>query len=42
MTIFVMLGMVVVAPRAMARFGAKAMIVAGLLVTGNRFGVGCR
>ncbi|AZI60182.1 MULTISPECIES: MFS transporter [Rhodococcus] len=38
MTIFVMLGMVVVAPRAMARFGAKAMIVAGLLVLGIGLG----
>ena len=38
MTIFVMLGMVVVAPRAMARFGAKAMIVTGLLVLGIGLG----
>ncbi|MBF6353601.1 MFS transporter [Nocardia higoensis] len=34
MTILIMLGMIVLAPRAMQRFGAKPMIVAGLIVLG--------
>ncbi|WP_280468525.1 MFS transporter [Nocardia cyriacigeorgica] len=34
MTTLIMLGMVVLAPRAMQRFGAKPMIVTGLLVLG--------
>lgn len=38
MTTLIMLGMVVLAPRAMQRFGAKPMIVAGLVILG--FGLG--
>ncbi|MEU2090081.1 MFS transporter [Nocardia beijingensis] len=38
MTTLIMLGMVVLAPRAMQRFGAKPMIVAGLAILG--FGLG--
>ncbi|WP_280451836.1 MFS transporter [Nocardia cyriacigeorgica] len=34
MTTLIMLGMVVIAPRAMQRFGAKPMIVTGLLILG--------
>ncbi|MCP2276845.1 MFS transporter [Nocardia amikacinitolerans] len=34
MTTLIMLGMIVLAPRAMQRFGAKPMIVTGLLVLG--------
>ncbi len=34
MTTLIMLGMVVLAPRAMQRFGAKPMIVTGLIVLG--------
>ncbi|TLG17893.1 multidrug efflux MFS transporter [Nocardia cyriacigeorgica] len=34
MTTLIMLGMIVIAPRAMQRFGAKPMIVSGLLILG--------
>lgn len=34
MTTLIMLGMIVIAPRAMQRFGAKPMIVTGLLILG--------
>ncbi|MGW4632582.1 MFS transporter [Nocardia sp. NPDC004415] len=39
MTTLIMLGMVVLAPRAMQRFGAKPMIVTGLIVLGLGLGV---
>ncbi|MEU8898223.1 MFS transporter [Nocardia sp. NPDC048505] len=39
MTTLIMLGMVVIAPRAMQRFGAKPMIVTGLLVLGAGLGL---
>ncbi|MBC7300601.1 MAG: MFS transporter [Nocardia sp.] len=39
MTMLIMLGMVVLAPRAMQRFGAKPMIVTGLIVLGLGLGV---
>ncbi|WP_336084736.1 MFS transporter [Nocardia sp. SSK8] len=39
MTTLIMLGMVVLAPKAMQRFGAKPMIVTGLLVLGLGLGV---
>ncbi|MFD6398794.1 MFS transporter [Nocardia sp. NPDC060249] len=39
MTTLIMLGMVVLAPRAMRRFGAKPMIVTGLIVLGLGLGV---
>ncbi|WP_174188050.1 MFS transporter [Nocardia barduliensis] len=39
MTTLIMLGMVVLAPRAMQRFGAKPMIVTGLAVLGLGLGI---
>ncbi|MFI9508096.1 MFS transporter [Nocardia sp. NPDC052566] len=39
MTTLIMLGMVVLAPRAMQRFGAKPMIVTGLVVLGLGLGI---
>ncbi|NUS93063.1 MAG: MFS transporter [Nocardia sp.] len=39
MTTLIMLGMIVVAPRAMQRFGAKPMIVTGLAILGLGLGV---
>ncbi|MFD6271963.1 MFS transporter [Nocardia asteroides] len=39
MTTLIMLGMVVLAPKAMARFGAKPMIVTGLIVLGLGLGI---
>ncbi|MGK8524966.1 MFS transporter [Nocardia asteroides] len=39
MTTLIMLGMVVLAPRAMRRFGAKSMIVTGLVVLGLGLGI---
>ncbi|MFD0362126.1 MFS transporter [Nocardia sp. GCM10030253] len=39
MTTLIMLGMVVIAPRAMQRFGAGPMIVTGLLVLGIGLGI---
>ncbi|MGV9819067.1 MFS transporter [Nocardia xishanensis] len=39
MTTLIMLGMIVLAPRAMQRFGAKPMIVTGLLVLGLGLGL---
>ncbi|MBF6214238.1 MFS transporter [Nocardia puris] len=39
MTTLIMLGMIVLAPRAMARFGAKPMIVTGLLVLSLGLGI---
>ncbi|WP_194814133.1 MFS transporter [Nocardia sp. XZ_19_385] len=39
MTTLIMLGMVVLAPRAMQRFGAKPMIVTGLIVLGIGLGL---
>src|SRR5690606_24028279 len=39
MTTLIMLGMIVLAPRAMQRFGAKPMIVTGLIVLGLGLGV---
>ncbi|SNY87203.1 drug resistance transporter, EmrB/QacA subfamily [Nocardia amikacinitolerans] len=40
MTTLIMLGMIVLAPRAMQRFGAKPMIVTGLLVLALGLGLG--
>ncbi|WP_280220173.1 MFS transporter [Nocardia neocaledoniensis] len=39
MTTLIMLGMVVLAPKAMQRFGAKPMIVTGLIVLGIGLGI---
>jgi MFS family permease len=39
MTTLIMLGMIVLAPRAMQRFGVKPMIVAGLTVLGLGLGI---
>ncbi|UGT52736.1 MFS transporter [Nocardia asteroides] len=39
MTTLIMLGMVVLAPKAMQRFGAKPMIVTGLIVLGLGLGI---
>ncbi|MFF0541546.1 MFS transporter [Nocardia thailandica] len=39
MTTLIMLGMIVIAPRAMQRFGAKPMIVGGLLVLALGLGI---
>ncbi|MGW1742757.1 MFS transporter [Nocardia sp. NPDC001965] len=39
MTTLIMLGMIVVAPRAMQRFGAKPMIVTGLVILGLGLGI---
>lgn len=39
MTTLIMLGMVVLAPKAMTRFGAKPMIVTGLIVLGLGLGI---
>ncbi|WP_280494800.1 MFS transporter [Nocardia asiatica] len=39
MTTLIMLGMVVLAPRAMQRFGAKPMIVTGLVILGLGLGI---
>ncbi|MGW5435969.1 MFS transporter [Nocardia asteroides] len=39
MTTLIMLGMVVLAPKAMARFGARPMIVTGLIVLGLGLGI---